>query len=75
MFAKNGKKMKRCRSCDFCRKDLVSEYIKGVDFYTCDMTDEPILDPRGEGKTCAYYQKDSFGVGGFRKWLADWLHC
>ena len=66
--------MKHCKNCEYCRMDMVAQYVKGLDMYKCDIDDDVILDPFWEGRDCAWYKKDSFGCGGIRKWLDDWLH-
>lgn len=66
--------MKHCKSCEYCRKDMVAEYVHDADFYKCDYDGDIIIDPFWEGNDCAHYKKDSFGHGGIFKWFADWMH-
>lgn len=62
--------MKHCKDCEYCRLDLVAQYVKGADIYKCDLSGY-VTEPRG--RACEKYKKNSFGFGGVRKWLYDWL--
>ena len=48
--------MKHCRSCDNCRKDMVCDYLKGIDYYKCEIDGHHIEEPFWE--KCEKYQKD-----------------
>lgn len=63
--------MKHCRNCNYCSKDMVAEYVKGLDLYKCRLDSHVIQQPFFE--KCERYEKDNFGVGGIRKWLGDWV--
>ena len=28
--------MKHCKNCEYCRMDMVAQYVKGLDIYKCD---------------------------------------
>lgn len=64
--------MKHCKNCEYCRMDMVANYVKGLDLYKCDKTNLVINEPFWEGRKCEAYKKDSFGIGGFLKWISDW---
>ena len=51
--------MKHCSSCENCRKDLLSEYVKHLDMYECILDDHVIITPFTEGFLCKEYQKKS----------------
>jgi hypothetical protein len=53
--------------------DMVAQYVKGLDLYKCDKTNMVIKEPFWEGRNCEAYKKNSFGVGGIRKWIGDWV--
>ena len=63
--------MKHCKSCEYCRMDMVAQYVKGIDLYKCDKNNNMISDPFWDGRDCECYKKNSFGYSGFRKWLDD----
>ena len=45
-----------CKDCVFCKKALISDYLKGAEFYKCDMDGDMILDPFNEGDGCAWFK-------------------
>lgn len=45
-----------CKDCVFCKKALISDYVKGAEFYKCDMDGDMILDPFNEGDGCAWFK-------------------
>ena len=50
--------MKHCRNCNYCRKDMVAEYLKGLDLYKCDIDGHIVEDPFWD--KCEKYQRDTF---------------
>ena len=63
--------MKHCKNCEYCRMDLVAQYVKGIDLYKCEKTGEVIHEPFFE--KCEDYKKDSFRTGTIGQWFRDWL--
>ena len=49
--------MNRCRKCEYCELDTVSQYLKGIDLHKCLRTGDIILDPYGEGKECRMFHR------------------
>lgn len=63
--------MKHCKNCKHCSMDMVSQYMKGIDIYSCELTNRIISQPFW-GK-CEKYEKDNYCIGGFHKWFSDWV--
>ena len=61
--------MKHCKNCDKCRLDLVSQYVSGIDYYTCDKDHHRIIEPFWEGRHCSEYKKDNFGRCGLFEFI------
>ena len=55
--AENIRSMKHCRSCDYCEIDLISQYVKGIDFHKCVLSGEHIERPFWDGRKCKLYKK------------------
>lgn len=45
-----------CKDCVFCKTALISDYVKGAEFYKCDMDNDVILDPYKEGENCTWFR-------------------
>lgn len=52
-----GLNMKHCKSCVYCELDLVSQYVKGIDYYKCILTNEHIQSRFFDGRDCTLYCK------------------
>ena len=61
--------MKHCKNCEYCRLDLVADYVKSAEIYKCDKTNDVILDPFWE--VCEHYKKAEFEKEGVMKLLSD----
>lgn len=48
--------MRHCRNCDNCRKDMVCEYLRGFDYYKCEVDGHHIEEPFWE--KCDHYSRD-----------------
>lgn len=46
----------RCSNCMFCKKSIVSDYIKDAEIYKCDLDNDVVLNPRHEGKDCTWFR-------------------
>ena len=49
---------------------MVSQYIKGVDIYSCDIDKRIISEPFWE--KCERYERSDYNNGGLLKWISDW---
>jgi hypothetical protein len=49
---------------------MVSQYIKGVDIYSCDIDKRIIAEPFWE--KCEKYERSDYNNGGLLKWISDW---
>ena len=50
--------MKHCKTCENCTKDLLSEYIKGIDYYNCVLDGHHIEEPFWD--KCKRYKKAKY---------------
>ena len=48
--------MRNCKSCMFCKSDLINNYIREADLHKCDIDGDIILDPLKEGQNCTWYK-------------------
>ncbi|SFU58000.1 hypothetical protein SAMN02910342_00979 [Butyrivibrio sp. INlla21] len=48
--------MKRCSRCMFCKKSMITDYIKDVDIYRCNIDNDIIFNPTEEGEDCAWFE-------------------
>lgn len=63
--------MKHCKNCKYCSLDMVSQYMRGIDIYSCDLNKRIIAEPFWE--KCEKYEKDNYNLGGIHKWIGDWV--
>ena len=56
--------MRHCKNCMYCELDLVSQYVKGVDYHVCVLTHKHISEPFWEGRKCKNYCKRKKRVDG-----------
>lgn len=49
--------MRNCKDCMFCQTDLITDYIKEIDLYKCDLDNDVIFDPRHEGENCTWFKE------------------
>lgn len=62
-----------CKDCVFCKKALISDYVKGAEFYKCDMDGEMILDPLNEGDECAWFKAINKRHISLKKKITNWI--
>ena len=66
--------MRNCKSCTFCKCDLINNYIKEADLYKCDMDGDIILDPYKEGRECVWFKANVKKHESLLTKIKDWLH-
>ena len=62
-----------CKDCVFCKTALISDYVKGAEFYKCDMDGDMILDPFNEGDGCAWFKTANKKHRSLIKKIKGWL--
>lgn len=66
--------MRNCKDCVFCQTDLITDYIKEIDLYKCDLDNDVIFDPRHEGENCTWFKERKHERRTLLTKIQDWLH-